>query len=302
MEAAPEGGEDVLDGSELPVQPVPPTSDELSGEALLLENLEAGGQQAAVVPEGARQDLGACDNEDDDDESGDEEPSEARKKRRDKRRRYRRRKRDRDLQEELLVRMQHAHLSDASSAQAPPVSAQKPVEAATVAAPLKKKEEEGGSASPTNELPYGHGQGQGVGHNPHREDSCLWHFCPAHYDTSRPLYVRVCGLKAAIHIDQAGTIWLNLSQLMKLVGKTKKQTLSLYGEQAFDSNRRMDVKLLDLKDGPKASAYVSEFRARQLVIPFMGPTKSTNFLAELDRIHREFQVPALDAYDDAATS
>lgn len=109
MEAAPEGGEDVLDGSELPVQPVPPTSDELSGEALLLENLEAGGQQAgtstcswsfvlvpgrtnehhaaAVVPEGARQDLGACDNEDDDDESGDEEPSEARKKRRDKRRR-----------------------------------------------------------------------------------------------------------------------------------------------------------------------------------------------------------------------
>jgi hypothetical protein len=54
--------------------------------------------------------------------------------------------------------------------------------------------------------------------------------------------------------------------------------------------RRSDVKLLDLKDGPKASAYVSEVRARQLVIPFMGPTKSTNFLAELDRIHREFKV------------
>ena len=30
---------------------------------------------------------------------------------------------------------------------------------------------------------------------------------------------------------------------------------------------RLDVKLLDLKDGPKASAYVSEFRARQLVHP-----------------------------------
>jgi len=72
-------------------------------------------------------------------------------------------------------------------------------------------------------LPYGHGQGQGVGHNPAREDSSLWHFCPDHYDVSRPLYVRVCGLKAAIHIDQRGIIWLNLSQLMKLVGKTKKQ-------------------------------------------------------------------------------
>ena len=72
-------------------------------------------------------------------------------------------------------------------------------------------------------LPYGHGQGQGVGHNPAREDSSLWHYCPEHYDVSRPLYVRVCGLKAAIHIDQRGTIWLNLSQLMKLVGKTKKQ-------------------------------------------------------------------------------
>ena len=72
-------------------------------------------------------------------------------------------------------------------------------------------------------LPYGHGQGQGVGHNPAREDSSLWHYCPEHYDVSRPLYVRVCGLKAAIHIDQRGIIWLNLSQLMKLVGKTKKQ-------------------------------------------------------------------------------
>ena len=126
----------------------------------------------------------------------------------------------------------------------------------------------------------------------------MWHFCPDHYDVSRPLYVRVCGLKAAIHIDQVilshmfarhmhplppcryrpstaepnrshccdcalsprtpvggtlvsrsralvaharchacmvgmeqrGVIWLNLSQLMKLVGKTKKQTLDLYGE------------------------------------------------------------------------
>ena len=135
-----------------------------------------------------------------------------------------------------------------------------------------------------------------MGHNPAREDSSLWHFCPDHYDVSRPLYVRVCGLKAAIHIDQVilshmlaqpmhplppcpyrpstaepgtrviaaiarslhaprsgahlslalvaharchacmvgmeqrGVIWLNLSQLMKLVGKTKKQTLDLYGE------------------------------------------------------------------------
>merc|ERR1719199_555449 len=60
--------------------------------------------------------------------------------------------------------------------------------------------------------------------------------------------------------------------------------------------------MLDLKDGPKASAYVSEARARQLVIPFMGPTKSTNFLAELDRIHREFKVPALEAYDTAEPS
>ncbi len=33
----------------------------------------------------------------------------------------------------------------------------------------------------------------------------------------------VCGVKAAIHIDERGVIWLNLSQLMKLVGKTKKQ-------------------------------------------------------------------------------
>ncbi|MGB1606210.1 MAG: hypothetical protein ACPIOQ_76490, partial [Promethearchaeia archaeon] len=41
-----------------------------------------------------------------------------------------------------------------------------------------------------------------MGHNPAREDSSLWHFCPDHYDVSRPLYVRVCGLKAAIHIDQ----------------------------------------------------------------------------------------------------
>jgi len=40
---------------------------------------------------------------------------------------------------------------------------------------------------------------------------------------TRPLYVRVCGLKAAVHIDSSGVIWLNLSQLMKLVGKTKKQ-------------------------------------------------------------------------------
>ena len=59
------------------------------------------------------------------------------------------------------------------------------------------------------------------------------------------------------------------------------------------------MKLLDLKDGPRASTYVSESRARHLVIPFMGPTKSTNFLAELDRIHREFRVPFLDEYDTA---
>ena len=32
---------------------------------------------------------------------------------------------------------------------------------------------------------------KGVGHNPTREDCCLWHFCPSHYDMSRPLYVRV---------------------------------------------------------------------------------------------------------------
>lgn len=77
------------------------------------------------------------------------------------------------------------------------------------------------------------------------------------------------------------------------------RTLGLYGETAFDSSVRGDVKLLDLKDGPKSSAYVSELRARQLVIPFMGPTKSTNFLAELDRIHREFRVPTLEDYDTA---
>lgn len=73
------------------------------------------------------------------------------------------------------------------------------------------------------QLPYGHGQGQGVGHNPEREDCSSWHFAPDHYDMTRPLYVRVCGLKAAVHIDSSGVIWLNLSQLMKLVGKTKKQ-------------------------------------------------------------------------------
>ena len=48
-----------------------------------------------------------------------------------------------------------------------------------------------------------------------------------------------------------------------------QQTLDLYGEDAFDTGGRTDVKMLDLKDGPKASAYVSELRARQLVIPFM---------------------------------
>ena len=37
------------------------------------------------------------------------------------------------------------------------------------------------------------------------------------------LSLSVCGVKAAIHIDERGVIWLNLSQLMKLVGKTKKQ-------------------------------------------------------------------------------
>eukprot|EP00960_Hanusia_phi_P042780 755704-Hanusia_phi.AAC.1 len=75
---------------------------------------------------------------------------------------------------------------------------------------------------------------------------------------------KVCGLKAAIHIDDKGTIWLNLSQLMKLVGKTKKQTMDLFarllhdreddkgdfietGEEAFDPSKRADVKLLDLK-------------------------------------------------------
>lgn len=74
-----------------------------------------------------------------------------------------------------------------------------------------------------------------MGHNPDREDCSSWHFAPDHYDMSRPLYVRVCGLKAAVHIDASGVIWLNLSQLMKLVGKTKKQTLDLYGEDAFDA-------------------------------------------------------------------
>ncbi len=33
------------------------------------------------------------------------------------------------------------------------------------------------------------------------------------------------------------------------------------------------MKLLDLKDGPKASTYVSESRARRLVIPFMVPAE-----------------------------
>ena len=31
------------------------------------------------------------------------------------------------------------------------------------------------------------GAGQGVGHNPAREDCCAWHFAPSHYDTTRPL-------------------------------------------------------------------------------------------------------------------
>ena len=43
---------------------------------------------------------------------------------------------------------------------------------------------------------------------------------------------------------QAGTIWVNLSQMMKLVGKTKKQCIEAYGDAAFDERcARVNVRV-----------------------------------------------------------
>ena len=62
------------------------------------------------------------------------------------------------------------------------------------------------------------------------------------------------GLQAAIHIDQRGIIWLNLSQLMKLVGKTKKQVTL----RAFSLGLQHICRLLELERC--SSWYPTRFR------------------------------------------
>jgi hypothetical protein len=53
--------------------------------------------------------------------------------------------------------------------------------------------------------------------------------------------------------------------------------------------------MLDLKDGPKASAYVSELRARQLVIPFMVALPIFFFFPMSELRARQLVIPSMVA-------